>query len=147
MSKIEKIDISTINDPELLKYADIINLDHPEPLFHTRMDKLSRANQFASFKALTGFEDTIDEVKRLVDIKIELADYDDLNIILKELKEKDKVLVTYFIKDKLKEGGKYIEKELIFKRINEQNKEIIFDNKIIIKLENIIEIKKVKHDA
>ncbi len=43
------------------RYGDIIDLEHPEPKHHPRMDREARAAQFAPFAALTGYEDVIDE--------------------------------------------------------------------------------------
>ena len=46
---------------ETHKYDDIINMEHPTSKVHPRMDAITRAAQFAPFKALTGLEDEIDE--------------------------------------------------------------------------------------
>lgn len=46
---------------ETHKYDDIINMEHPTSKVHPRMDAVTRAAQFAPFKALTGLEDEIDE--------------------------------------------------------------------------------------
>lgn len=43
------------------EYEDIINLPHHVSKVHPQMDMLSRAAQFASFSALTGYEDDIRE--------------------------------------------------------------------------------------
>ena len=43
------------------RYKYIINLPHYEPKNHKRMSREARAAQFASFAALTGFDDMIDE--------------------------------------------------------------------------------------
>ena len=44
------------------KYADMLNLPHPEPdpVKHPRMSARDRAGQFAPFAALTGFDDSIE---------------------------------------------------------------------------------------
>ena len=42
-------------------YEDIINLPHPEPKHHPRMDRASRAAQFAPFAALTGYDRAVKE--------------------------------------------------------------------------------------
>jgi hypothetical protein len=44
------------------KYADMLDLPHPEPdpVKHPRMSLHDRAAQFASFSALSGFEEMID---------------------------------------------------------------------------------------
>ncbi len=43
------------------KYADIIDLPHPEPKGRQRMPAGDRAAQFAPFAALTGYGELIDE--------------------------------------------------------------------------------------
>ncbi|MCR5546698.1 MAG: hypothetical protein K6F30_09530 [Lachnospiraceae bacterium] len=46
---------------ETNKYDDIINMEHHTSLKHPPMDAISRAAQFAPFKALTGLEDEIED--------------------------------------------------------------------------------------
>lgn len=48
------------------KYADIIELEHPEPKTHPRMSAAGRASQFAAFAALTGYDAMINETSRQV---------------------------------------------------------------------------------
>lgn len=48
------------------KYADIIDLEHPEPKKHPRMSAMSRAAQFGAFAALTGYDAMIEETSRQV---------------------------------------------------------------------------------
>lgn len=45
-------------------YDDIIELPHPEPKHHVRMDRAQRAAQFAPFAALTGYDRAVDEATR-----------------------------------------------------------------------------------
>ena len=128
------------------KYDDIINL--PRHISKTRrpMSQKNRAAQFAPFAALSGFESSIKETARLTDSKIELDEYDKLylnekiKIIQNSLKDKNLVKITYFKKDKTKEGGSYIVIEGIVKDIDEYNLTIIMkdNSKIIIK--DILEI-------
>ncbi len=47
------------------KYNDIINLPNHKSKIHPHMSMEARAAQFASFSALTGLEDEIDEVKKV----------------------------------------------------------------------------------
>ena len=48
-------------------YDDIINLPHYEPKHHPRMSMQSRAAQFAPFAALSGNDDTIQDLSRLTE--------------------------------------------------------------------------------
>lgn len=54
------------------KYDDIIHLPHHRSREHTPMSLHDRAAQFASFKALTGYEEAIEETARLTEKKIVL---------------------------------------------------------------------------
>lgn len=56
----------------LKRYADIIDMPHPEPRSHERMSAYMRAAQFAPFAALTGLDDQMDEtaedvLKKIID--------------------------------------------------------------------------------
>jgi len=57
-----------------MRYDHIINLPHHVSKKHPQMSLASRAAQFSSFKALTGFEDEIDEAARYVDSRAELTE-------------------------------------------------------------------------
>ena len=65
-------------------YEDIINLKHPTSKTHPRMDGISRAAQFASFAALTGYEDEVAETARLTQDKVELDE--EIKAMLKNVK-------------------------------------------------------------
>jgi hypothetical protein len=49
------------------RYDDIINLPHHVSTTHPQMDYLNRAAQFAPFAALTGYEDVIDETRKIAE--------------------------------------------------------------------------------
>ena len=125
-------------------YKDIINIEYDGPKNHVRMTRENRAAQFASFRALTGYEDELKEVRRRVDSKIilsedkkELLDKK-INDVLKNLNKKIKII--YFIKDIKKNGGFYKTIETNIKKIDSVNKEIILINNKKIKIENILDI-------
>ena len=54
------------------RYDDIINLPHYQSTNHAHMSLEDRAAQFASFAALTGHEEAIEETARLTEKKIVL---------------------------------------------------------------------------
>ena len=78
------------------------------------MSSYQRAAQFAPFAALTGYEELVRESSRLTDRKIELSEYErsildeKLLLIQNNIKIRPEIIITYFIKDKKKSGGKYI---------------------------------------
>ena len=91
-------------------YEDIINLPHYEPK-HKRMSMSVRSAQFAPFSALTGFNDEVKETERLVEKKVVLDEDEKIKInnklleLLKNIKDKPQIKITYFIKDERKMGG------------------------------------------
>jgi len=128
------------------KYEDIINIKHYEPKKHLRMILANRAAQFAPFNALTGYDDAIKETGRETNKKIILSEDEivvinnKIRIIKENINSKVKVKITYFIADLYKDGGCYITKEGIIKRIDEERKLIIFNNKNVINIGEIIDI-------
>ena len=126
-------------------YEDIINLPHYEPK-HKRMSIDVRSAQFAPFSALTGFNDEVKETERLVDKKV-LLDEDEKIIInnrlveiLKNIKVKPKVTITYFVEDKKKNGGKYITSINCVSKIDMVEKYLLFINKEKIYFDDILSI-------
>ena len=126
-------------------YEDIINLPHYEPK-HKRMSIEVRSAQFSPFAALTGFNDEIKETERLVDKKILLSEDEKIKIndklleTLKNIKNKPKVKIIYFIPDNKKCGGRYTEVISNVKKIDMTEKYIILENKINIYFKNIFNI-------
>lgn len=125
------------------RYDDIINLSRPESS-HPKRPMPARAGQFASFKSLHGYEDDIKEQGRYVDKKIDITEdkKESLDEILNTIRSNlsSKVRVKYFKKDLYKDGGKYLYKVGLIKKINEINKKIVFDDKEEINLNDIIDI-------
>ena len=127
-------------------YDDIINLPHFESKKHPRMSLEARSAQFAPFAALTGYEDAVKETARLTDKKIEIDDglKQILNYKLQYVLENNdinpEVTFTYFISDKRKSGGKYVEKEGNIKKIDNINGHVILKDKSKIKIDDIINI-------
>ena len=112
-------------------YDDIINLERPISKRHGKMPIGDRAAQFAPFAALTGFGDVIKETARLTDKKIELDEEEkellnqNLQFLKSTLNSMPRVTITYFEKDLLKEGGKYINLTGNLKKIEKKKKKII----------------------
>ena len=129
------------------KYDEIINIPHFDPKNHKRMSIMERAAQFSPFAALTGYSESVKETARITKDKIELSEdmkYEidnKLQLIEDHLKEKPEINVLYFIKDKKKSGGDYSEYNGIIRRIDKVNGKIIFMDKTIIDLKNVIDIR------
>ena len=91
-------------------YDDIINHPHHTSSRHPRMPRIDRASQFAPFAALTGYEETIKETERITE-EMRLLTDGEREEIGRKLRDAmvtgRKASLTYFVLDRLKEGGKY----------------------------------------
>lgn len=127
------------------KYADIINLKRPISN-HNHLSIESRASQFSPFAALTGYDSEVKETARITDNKIDIDDglrimlNDKLNYLNEHIIEKPNISITYFVKDTKKEGGKYLTKQGVIKRIDTVNEIIKFSDNTIISMNDIINI-------
>ena len=131
---------------DIHQYEDIIELDYAKSKNRPHMTMTDRAAQFAPFAALTGHKEKIIESGRYVETEIILSE-NELDLInrkyqlLMELANSEPIItVQYFKKDKLKNGGEYISKTGVFKKIDEYEKVLIFDDKVEIELKNIVNI-------
>lgn len=128
------------------RYDDIINLEHFISKKYKHMSIMNRASQFAPFAALTGYGEQILDASIITENKILLSEdmindlNDKLNLIKKNIKKIPKVSIIYFMKDKNKDGGKYINIINNVKKIDTYNDEILFINKEKILISNIISI-------
>ena len=108
-------------------YDDIINLNRPISK-HQHLGIDSRSAQFAPFAALVGYDEAVKETARLTEKRIEIDEglkemiNSKLNYLNEHIKDNNEVIITYFIQDKKKNGGKYINKIGIIKRIDSVNK-------------------------
>ena len=129
------------------KYDDIINLEHHVSTKHSRMSLENRSAQFAPFSALTGYEEAVKEEARVTECRIVIDEEakievnEKLNYIMKHLDKNIIVSVTYFEKDKKKQGGSYKTIKGIIKKIDDSRKTIEMQTGEIIKIE---ELKKIE---
>ena len=114
----------TNNRTDPHRYDDLLDLPHHVSVTHPHMALYDRAAQFAPFKALTGYEDDVEETARLTDRRIELdADTIErldarLRLLEKHLADAPIVSITYFRPDAHKEGGSYEKVTGIVKKID-----------------------------
>ncbi|MBQ3330740.1 MAG: hypothetical protein IJG87_06135 [Ruminococcus sp.] len=115
-------------------YADIIDLPHHQSAARKHMSLYDRAAQFASYKALSGYEDMVAEESRITDGEIELSEneIDLINAVIGEISDRiangehPTVSVTYFKPDRHKQGGSYETLTGIIKKVDIINKKLIF---------------------
>ena len=117
-------------------------MDRPKSKY-PKMSMSDRAAQFAPFAALTGHKEAILEQQRTTQTKRILSNEEKLRInekIVEMVKLKSKCRIIYFEKDRTKSGGKYLNRVLSFKRIDELNKVLYFKENIQIQIEDIVDI-------
>ena len=125
------------------KYDDIINLSNPMPTCRPRMSMLDRAAQFAPFAALTGYEAVVAEAARLTDDRLELSEdmkiilNDKMQMIVDNIDKEPFVTIKYFVPDKRKAGGAYVEVSGIVKEIDEYERCIVMTDGIKIPIEQV----------
>lgn len=130
------------------KYKDLLHLPHPISLKHPRMDAIDRAAQFSPFAALTGYDAAINETARETHKKVDLDEEEKnkldeyLSILLFHIKEKPKVLITYFKADEKKQGGSYKTIVNTIKKVNKEKSSLIMENGIEIMINDIIAIER-----
>ena len=113
-------------------YDDIINLSRPQYHDLPPMSIHDRAAQFSPFAALVGYDAAVEETARLTDSRREMEEdeINELNRQLSELterlSERPKIRVTYFIRDKKKDGGRYASKVGNARTIDQAQNRIVF---------------------
>lgn len=127
-------------------YEDIINMPHHVSKTRPRMSLHDRAAQFSPFAALTGYDAAIKETARLTADKIDLDENSRTSLdekmlfIMSELSKKPVVAITYFKKDERKAGGSYETAEGCIRKIDLYERVIVMENRMSIRIEDIIEI-------
>lgn len=128
------------------KYNDIINLPHHVSNTRKPMTLHNRAAQFAPFAALKGYDSAIKEEARITSKKIELDEElktiinENIKLINNNIKEKPKVMITYFIPDNKKTGGSYETIICNVKKIDNVNKFIVLTDNKKIDFDNLLNI-------
>ena len=119
-------------DPRIV-YADIIDMPHWQSPKRPHMSLYDRSAQFASYKALSGYEDMVAEEARLTDRKLELEDYE-LELLNQKLSLVNDIIAdghrpvltfTVFEPDEYKDGGRYVEITDTVKRIDVTGRKVV----------------------
>lgn len=131
---------------DIHKYDDIIHCSRPVCKRHPPMSMRERAAQFSPFAALTGHSAAIRETARLTEDRREL-DEDEKNLINEKLKfiqqhihERVPVTISYFVPDERKQGGEYVTRTEVIKKIDVQEHAIILQDDTVIFMEQIREL-------
>lgn len=121
------------------KYDDIINLPHHVSKNHPKMSLENRAAQFAPFAALVGYEEAIVASQEFGEEKVLLAEdkKEEIEKILRNITKGTTIEVKYYLSSK----KKYVTYLGKVKRIDQNEKVIIFDNRKVISIREITDIK------
>lgn len=132
------------------KYDHIINHQHHVSVKRPRMSNYERAAQFGSFKALTGFEDGIEESARYVEERQPLTEVQQnaLDKAFQKLSglELPLITVTYFVPDEKKSGGVYAKYTGHFRFLDMGEKRMKFAEGKEISLDEIMKVRFVKDE-
>ena len=120
------------NDPRVV-YADIINIPHWRSPKRPPMSPYERAAQFSSFNALEGYEDMVGEEARIVGEQEKLTETEmeilnqKINLIADVLEDGHHPILTftYFLNDRMKQGGSYVTMTERVRKIDAVNRKIV----------------------
>lgn len=127
-------------------YEDIINLPHHISKKHRPMPREARAEQFAPFAALTGYESDVNEAARYTGKRRELGEYETerLNRRINEIRDgihgNAEVIITYFKPDEKKAGGEYLSIGGRVRKIDDYGRTLTLTSGALIPLDDISEI-------
>lgn len=127
-------------------YEDIIDLPHHVSETHPPMSIYDRAAQFSPFAALTGHGDAIRETGRLTERRIELDENsrelldEKLHLAVSRISEHPAIVVTYFVPDGKKDGGRYVTVSGQMKKIDEYDRAVILTDGTRIPVREILDI-------
>ena len=139
------------------KYDDIIGLSRPESR-RPKMTMNDRAAQFAPLAALTKFGEEIRESNRKTSEEIELGDGDieQIDDVLRGIErriEENKadgagnegfaIAVAYFVRDKVKPGGRVEEYIGNVKKIDRVGRKLIFYGGKIVDMQDLLSLSAV----
>lgn len=139
------------------KYDDIIGLSRPESR-RPKMTMNDRAAQFAPFAALTKFGEEIRESNRKTSEEIELGDGDieQIDEVLRGIErrieenkadgggnEEFAIAVAYFVRDKVKPGGRVEEYIGNVKKIDRVGRKLIFYGGKIVDMQDLLSLSAV----
>ena len=128
------------------KYDDIIGLPHHVSSTRPHMPMLDRAAQFQPFRALTGYEDAVQETARYTDEKVELTEDEkalldvELQRLSDDIASRPQVTLTCFRPDKKKSGGAYVTTTGRLKKIDDIEGALILASGERIVIEDILDI-------
>ena len=110
------------------KYKPLLDMPHHTSSARPRMSREARAAQFAPFAALTGFEELVIETGRVTDTPVELTEERKAEIDLelrRAISTGAPAVITYFVYDKHKSGGAYLQAVGRIERFDEYRRTVV----------------------
>ena len=132
-------------------YPEIFNLPHHQSPTRPHMSLYDRSAQFASYKALSGYEDMVAEEARETDTAMELEEYElellnqKLSLIADVIEDGIRPTLTFtvFVPDKLKAGGKYVELTDTVKQVDTVYRKLVLASTRDSGMNNTIDFDKI----
>lgn len=127
-------------------YEDIVNLPPHISMKYPQATMADRAARFSPFAAITGYEDMVLEAARVTEEKIDLDEgtkamlNEKLQMIIEFLDEQPIVTITYFVPDKKKAGGAYVNITGTVKRVDEYERIVLMMDGKKVSIEDIYSI-------
>ncbi len=128
------------------KYDDIIDLPHHVSEGRPHLSMAQRAAQFSPFAALSGFDAEVKEAGRLTAEKICLSDEEkeEIGRRLRDCSPDDRLLLTVFIPDALKDGGEYALVEGSVKEVDPLERTVVLTDGQKIPLDDLMGVEQVR---
>ena len=140
------MDPKRLHTPAESQYADIIDLPHHRSPNRRPMPTSDRAAQFASFAALSGHEEAIEETARLTESRPVLTEDkkqmldETLRMLCAEADTPQTVRITFFQQDEKKAGGRCITTTGQIREVDSFSANVILSDKRSIPVEDVLEI-------
>ena len=132
--------------PKPFPYDDIAGLHHHISTAHPPMPMADRAAQFSPFAALTSYHAAIREAARFTDEKAELDENakalldEKMQMIRQNIQSRPKASVLYFLPDKTKAGGAYMQADGRVKNIDSLHRSLLMQDGASIPIDDIVSL-------
>lgn len=123
------------------EYKHLIEMPYPYFSVRKKMSIHDRAAQFSAFDALQGYGEEVEETIRMTDEEF-LVDEDErmrINELLCRLRtqKRSDILLTYFVPDARKKGGKYFSTRCRIQLQDTEKQELILSDGTVVPMERI----------
>lgn len=132
------------------RYDDMLDLPNHRSGTHRPLSKQQRAAQFLPFSALSGYEDGIEESRRMTSQRnvLSLEQKEEMDLTMQKILTMDhpEVTVTWFEEDLFKDGGQYHTKTGILRRVEPAAGRLLFEDRTVIWIASVDDIRIEKEE-